>query len=923
MATEAARGPAPLSYLGGRSFVDDRTLLLELFCAVLAASEGDDAVALHERAAALGKRSRAGDHGATRELEELVADLPLDDAQVLMRSLSRWFQLINLAEDNERVRRLRRRERAGAGAPRPGSLRAAVMHLAARGTTAAELREMLAGAELRLVMTAHPTEARRRTTVEKLARIFARLRDLDEHLPVPGDEAAAHRALAGTIQELWGSDEVRAASPTPLDEVHAGLVYFASTLHRVVPELYRELEAAVEEAYPGEEIPVPPLLTFGSWMGGDRDGNPNVTPAVTAEALEMMRSACLHLLEARIELLAQRVSLSDRLIDRSPEIEAALERLAASCPEEAARLERRNPEEPYRRYFSLLVARVRATREDVAGGYESPAGLLADLRTAENALRAGQGQFIAATQLHDTIRQVEVFGFHFARLDIREHAERHGAAIAEILSAFGLHEAYASLAPAERSALLAREIAQRRPLIPSDLNAFSPATQEVVGTFRALSELLRGRHAGAVQSYVISGTEEPAHLLEVLLLMKESGLSEAGGERTRLRIVPLFESEDSLAQSPETMRALLELPVYRSALRAVGDEQEVMIGYSDSNKDAGYVASGWATYGAQVALAEELEHHGVAWVFFHGRGGALGRGGGPANRAIHAQPPGTVAGRMKMTEQGEVLSAKFSLPEIAHRELELTASAVLVSTLGPASGPEPARLARYGDVMTEMARRSAEVYRDLVYGDPGLSEFFHAATPVDEISRLQLGSRPAKRKPSRDIADFRAIPWVFSWTQARIVLPAWFGLGSALGAATEEHGLDLLQEMEREWPFFSALLSNAEMACAKADLTVGRRYADLVEDREVRDRIWSRIEAEFGRTCDALLAVTSQERLLAREPLLRASIDRRNPYVDPMSLLQVELLRRARAAGDGHGEELARASFLAINGIAAGMRNTG
>jgi phosphoenolpyruvate carboxylase len=880
MATEAARGPAPLSYLGGRSFVDDRTLLLELFCAVLAASEGDDAVALHERAAALGKRSRAGDHGATRELEELVADLPLDDAQM-------------------------------------------VMHLAARGTTAAELREMLAGAELRLVMTAHPTEARRRTTVEKLARIFARLRDLDEHLPVPGDEAAAHRALAGTIQELWGSDEVRAASPTPLDEVHAGLVYFASTLHRVVPELYRELEAAVEEAYPGEEIPVPPLLTFGSWMGGDRDGNPNVTPAVTAEALEMMRSACLHLLEARIELLAQRVSLSDRLIDRSPEIEAALERLAASCPEEAARLERRNPEEPYRRYFSLLVARVRATREDVAGGYESPAELLADLRTAENALRAGQGQFIAATQLHDTIRQVEVFGFHFARLDIREHAERHGAAIAEILSAFGLHEAYASLAPAERSALLAREIAQRRPLIPSDLNAFSPATQEVVGTFRALSELLRGRHAGAVQSYVISGTEEPAHLLEVLLLMKESGLSEAGGERTRLRIVPLFESEDSLAQSPETMRALLELPVYRSALRAVGDEQEVMIGYSDSNKDAGYVASGWATYGAQVALAEELEHHGVAWVFFHGRGGALGRGGGPANRAIHAQPPGTVAGRMKMTEQGEVLSAKFSLPEIAHRELELTASAVLVSTLGPASGPEPARLARYGDVMTEMARRSAEVYRDLVYGDPGLSEFFHAATPVDEISRLQLGSRPAKRKPSRDIADFRAIPWVFSWTQARIVLPAWFGLGSALGAATEEHGLDLLQEMEREWPFFSALLSNAEMACAKADLTVGRRYADLVEDREVRDRIWSRIEAEFGRTCDALLAVTSQERLLAREPLLRASIDRRNPYVDPMSLLQVELLRRARAAGDGHGEELARASFLAINGIAAGMRNTG
>ena len=486
MATEAAPA-APLSYLGGRSFVDDRALLLELFTAVLAASEGERAVALHERAAALGKRSRAGDHGATRELEELVAALSLDDAQVLMRSLSRWFQLMNLAEDNERVRRLRRRERAHAGAARTGSLRAAVEHLAERGATAAELRDMLAGAELRLVMTAHPTEARRRTTVEKLARIFARLRDLDERPPLPGDETAVQRALAGTIQELWGSDEVRAASPTPLDEVHAGLVYFASTLHRVVPELYRELEAAVAAAYPGEEIPVPPLLTFGSWMGGDRDGNPNVTAAVTAEALEMMRTACLHLLSERLELLAQRVSLSDRLVDRSPELEAALEQLAGRFPEEAARLQRRNPEEPYRRFFSLLVARVRATREDRADGYESPIELLADLRLAQRSLQTGQGQFVAATQLHDTIRQVEVFGFHFARLDIREHAGRHGAAIAEVLSALGVHEAYASLAPAERSALLAREIAQRRPLIPSDLSGLSAARRRrSSGTFRAL-----------------------------------------------------------------------------------------------------------------------------------------------------------------------------------------------------------------------------------------------------------------------------------------------------------------------------------------------------------------------------------------------------------------------------------------------------
>ena len=899
--------------------MDDQALLRELFTAVLAASEGDEAVALHERAAALGKRGRAGDLAAARELEELVSGLSLSDAQVLIRSLSRWFQLMNLAEDNERVRRLRRRERGLGDAPRAGSLRAAVTHLAERGVSAAELREMLEGAELRLVMTAHPTEARRRTTVEKLARIFARLRDLDERPPVPDDEAEARRAIAGTIQELWGSDEVRAASPTPADEVHGGLVYFASTLHRVVPELYRELEAAVEACYPGEGIAVPPLITFGSWMGGDRDGNPNVTADVTASALEMMRVACLHLLEARIEVLAQRVSLSERLVGVGDELGDALAALSELFPEEAARGLARNPEEPFRRYFSLVAERVRATRS--GEGYSAPGELLADLRLAQRLLRDAGAEFVAATQLHDTIRQVEVFGFHFARLDVREHAARHGDALAEVLSALGVHEAYASLGSAERCALLAREIAERRPLIPSDLGAFSPATREVIATFRMLGSQLRGRHAGAVQSYVVSGTEDPAHLLEVLLLMKESGLASAGGEGALLRIVPLFEAEESLSEADRTMRTLLELPVYRAALRAVGDEQEVMIGYSDSNKDAGYVASGWATYRAQVALAEELERFGVRWVFFHGRGGALGRGGGPANRAIHAQPPGTVAGRMKMTEQGEVLSAKFSLPEIAHRELELTGSAVLVSTLEPP--PDSSRLPRWSALMTEMARRSAAEYRSLVYGDPGLQAFFHAATPVGEISRLQLGSRPARRKATQDIADFRAIPWVFSWTQARIVLPAWYGLGSALEAAVDEHGLDVVREMERDWPFFSALLSNAEMACAKADLTVGRRYAELVEDRAVRSRIWGRIEAEFELTCRLLLAVTGQGRLLERERLLRASIDRRNPLVDPISLLQVELLRRSRAAGNGDGEELARASFLAINGIAAGMRNTG
>jgi phosphoenolpyruvate carboxylase len=371
------------------------------------------------------------------------------------------------------------------------------------------------------------------------------------------------------------------------------------------------------------------------------------------------------------------------------------------------------------------------------------------------------------------------------------------------------------------------------------------------------------------------------------------------------------------------MRTLLDRPVYSAALRAVGGEQEIMVGYSDSNKDVGYVGAGWSVYRAQLRLADVMREHGVAWAFFHGRGGAVGRGGGPSNVAILAQPAGTVNGRLKVTEQGEVLSAKYSSTEIAHRELELTANAVLASTREAGGAGEPARLATYEDVLEGMARRSSEAYRGLVYGDPAFASFFHAVTPVDEISRLQLGSRPAKRRSGGGIEDLRAIPWVFAWTQARIMLPAWFGLGSALEAAREEAGLALLRDMDAGWPFFSALLSNAEMACAKADMDIARRYAALCEDDDARERIWTVIEEEFERTRRELVLVTGGERLLDREPVLQGSIERRNPYVDPLSFIQLELLRRLRRPGAESGEELGRASFLVINGIAGALRNTG
>jgi phosphoenolpyruvate carboxylase len=710
-------------------------------------------------------------------------------------------------------------------------------------------------------------------------------------------------------------------SPTVVDEVRAGLVYFTSTLGAEVPAFYRELEEAVEHCYSGESITVPGLLSFGSWIGGDRDGNPHVTPAATAGALAGMREECLRFLERRVAEIGPRISLSTRLTGSAERLAPLLDAGAEDFPEAAAALEERNPDEPFRRAFGLLLERLRAARESAPGGYAAPADLLADLSLVEQALEAAGAGFIAAAELRDLIRHAEVFGFHFARLDVRENAKRHRGALAEILSVLGVHEAYESLSAQERVALLARLIAERRPLVPADASGFSEETREVVETFRTLFTLLSGEHAGAVESYVVSNTTGPDDLLEVLLLMKESRLARAGGEGAMLRVVPLFEAGETLASSADTMRVLMELPVYRAALRAMGDEQEVMVGYSDSNKDVGYVASGWATYRAQIELSEVMAEHGVAWTFFHGRGGAVGRGGGPSNVAILAQPPGTVAGRVKITEQGEVLSAKYSVREIAHRELELIASAVTMSALDGVARPSSQRAERYEQLMAQMARRSSEEYRSLVYDDEGFSEFFHAVTPVEDISRLRLGSRPAKRRQSRSIEDFRAIPWVFSWTQARIVLPAWYGLGTALAAAREEVGLETLREMESEWPFFAGMISNAEMACAKADLGIARRYAALCEDEDLRERIWSRIEAELDVTTRELLQVTGGKRLLDREPVLQRSIERRNPYVDPLSFVQMELLRRSR--GGDCDEELARTTFLAINGIAGGLRNTG
>ena len=903
-----------------RTISDDIYLLGDILGEVLRESGGEAAFHQTEMARGLAKALRAGDPDAGIALDTLVAGLPDGEAETLVRAFTNYFQLINLAEDSERIRRIRRRE-AASDRPRRGSLREAVALLASRGVDAASCAEMLANARIRLVLTAHPTEARRRTVIAKLARIFAILRDLDERVTLPDEEARARQRLAHTIEEIWYSEEVRASELTVLDEVRTSLVYLLSTFAEVLPRLYRDLEEALAESYPGQTIPVPPLLTPGTWIGGDRDGNPNVTAAVTREALSLMRAAAIRLLEDRLLELAGRVSIAESISGPAPHLAPLIQNLRERFPEMAAHVAHINAGEPYRQALTLMRERLRATQEQRAEGYPTSADLLADLMRIDESLRHQGADLIADGDLKDVIRLAQVFGFHLAVMDIRDHARRHAAAIAEICRQTGVSDAYLELPEMERAALLAREIDNPRPLVPRDIGALSAETQEVIGAFRAVQEALTGAHRGAIETYVVSGTEAPSDILAVLLLMKETGLAQAGGAAAMLTVAPLFEQEQGLRDAPRTMATLLAIPCYRRALQSRRDAQEVMVGYSDSNKEMGFLGSAWALYRTQRDLSRLFQAEGIRHTFFHGRGGAIGRGGGPTNVAILAQPPGSVAARIKVTEQGEVIAARYATAPVAHRELELVCGAVLASRVDVLGAPDAARQAVFDDAIGVMAEAAIAAYRDLVYGDPGFVTFFAEATPIAEVSRLQIGSRPARRVQSQRIEDLRAIPWVFSWTQTRFILPGWYGMGTGLERGRDLFGRELLEEMLREWPFFAATVGNAEMALAKSDLDIARRYAELVRDDDLRARVWARIQDEHARSSREILLLTEQDRLLEREPVLRRSIDRRNPYVDPISFVQVELLRRLRR-GDA-GDATLRAILRTVNGIAGGLKSTG
>jgi len=929
-----------------------------------------------ERVRTLCKQMRAKPSPATeRRLKRLLHGLNTDDTIGVIRAFSVYFQLVNIAEQHHRIRRKRYYELHTPDSPQRGSIAQTLRQLRADNprlrTTGMrrKLQSVIDRLDIVPVMTAHPTEAARRTLPEKHRRIADLLTAADDTTLPPRRRDEVLRDLAAEVEAIWLTDEIRHSQLRVLDEVNNVLYYFDTTLFDAVPALFDELAGRLAAAFPGVRLrdgTVP--LRFGSWVGGDRDGNPNVTPEITWETLRLQQQLAIRKYLAAVAALSRRLSESMRYAPPSAELTASIARDGRDMPRTAAEVLARNPEEPYRQKLSFVYRRLENTlkrnaelggalRIDKAdqlisirpalpiiaalkattateGEYRDARDLREDLRLVRDSLRTDKAS-LAARSVDRLIRQVEVFGLHLACLDLRQHSARHTAALAEVTAPLGIPDGYAALDESARVAWLTAELATPRPLVAADAS-YSPETTETLNVFRVARRALDEISPRSLRSYVISMTRAASDVLTVLVLAKQAGLVDVAAAASRLAVTPLFETIDDLRRSPDVMRELFSNPVYRRVLKSQGNVQEIMIGYSDSSKDGGILTSSWELYRAQKQLWEVAREHGIELKLFHGRGGTVGRGGGPSHEAIRAQPEGTVAGRIKITEQGEVVSSKYSLPDIAMRSLELTTAAVIAASLPPdarADGPGPATVARWEKVMAEISGYAFDAYRGFVRGTRGFLDYFMQATPVEELQHLRIGSRPARRrKGSKSLDDLRAIPWVFGWTQSRHLLPGWLGVGSALErflgqepARDRPRRLRLLRRMYQDWPFFHSTISNIEMTLAKADFQIARQYAERLPDPRIGRRIFRLLSAEYDSTCRVVRQITGEKSLLENAPVLRRSIAVRNPYVDPMSYLQVELLARSRRgrvpARDR--ERLLYALVLTINGIAAGMRNTG
>lgn len=891
--------------------------------------EGQALFDLEEEMRALTKAQRQGDTSAEGRIVRLTEDLVADMSrtQAVLKAFTTYFQLINLAEEQQRVRVLRQRARDAQlqGTPMKETIAEAVRRLKAEGLSAADIHQQLQDLLIMPVFTAHPTEAKRRTILLKLRAIASLLSELDLRQLLPDEETALIGRIREIIVALWQSDETRDRRPTVMDEVRQGLYFFEQTLFDLVPVIYQELEKALAESYPDETFDVPVFLRYGSWMGGDRDGNPFVTLEVTEEALREQKSRVLKLYTQAVERLYGHLSVAHTRRSFSIEFLQSLRADFQMVPEEEMEVLDRFSLEPYRQKLILIYRRLMATIEENEQSWENRvydprayrhAGeFLNDLQLIQESLRQNNGGRLADGRFANLVYQARIFGFHLATMDIRQHSDRLRSAVAEIFHRYDLAADYAALPEPEKIALLVREIASPRPLTAR--LEFSDETNETVALFRLMRRAHEEIGPESVQTYIISMTTSVSNLLEVLLLTKDAGLF------GQIDVVPLFETIDDLQDAPGIMAQLFENPIYQEHLAQRGNQQQIMIGYSDSNKDGGYLRANWMLYQAQRALAQTCDSHDVRLTLFHGRGGSIGRGGGPANRAILAQPPESVRGRIKLTEQGEVISNRYANSDIAHRHLEQLVNAVLLSG---GKRPHLDREKEWAGVLDELSRRAEERYRALV-NKPEFLRYFHESTPIDHINQLNIGSRPAKRRATEGVSDLRAIPWVFAWTQSRVHLPGWYGMGTGLVSWIEEADTDqrlrLLQEMYADWPFFRTVIDRAQLSMRRADMPIAALYAQLT-DEEVRRAIFDDLLDEYQRTEQVILDITGYEHLLDNEAWLQRSITLRNPYVDPLNYIQVALLQRLRQESSVSGNrELRHAMLLSVNGIAAGLQNTG
>ncbi|MES2072888.1 MAG: phosphoenolpyruvate carboxylase [Pseudomonadota bacterium] len=868
---------------------------------------------------------RDADLAAREELESTLDGLTNDQTTQVIRAFSYFSHLVNLAEDQHHIRRSRAHLIAGS-APKQGSLAHTIDALYNSGHSTQQLLDFFSTAQVNPVLTAHPTEVQRKSILNCQMVITRLLDERDRMQLTPEESAANEEALNRAVLTLWQTRMLRTSKLSVLDEVENGLSFYDYTFLRELPHLYAGLEDLLcSKDGDVKRLELPSFMKMGSWIGGDRDGNPFVTAGVLEKTLAMQSGRALNFYLNELHTLGSQLSVARLLVPVSDDLLALAQRSPDHSPHRS--------DEPYRLAISGMYARLAATYRNLlnaepaihaageAAAYANAEELIADLDIVHLSLLDNGSAALTRGRLRHLRRAVRVFGFYLAPLDLRQNSDVHERVVAELLEAANPGTDYLAQDEEGRIRLLLAEISSARPLA-SPYIEYSEDTQSELAIYRGARTAQLRYGKGAVPNCIISKTDGVSDMLELALLLKEAGLLHPLEGRLDVNIIPLFETIEDLQNSAPAMDRLLGLPAYARLLRSRDNAQEVMLGYSDSNKDGGFLTSGWELYKAELELVKVFAGHQVRLRLFHGRGGSVGRGGGPSYQAILAQPAGAVQGQIRLTEQGEVITAKYGNPEVGRRNLEVLAAATLEASL--LSHTEPAPRAEFLAAMGELSENAFRAYRNMVYETEGFEQYFWESTVISEIAGLNIGSRPASRKKSTAIEDLRAIPWVFSWSQCRLMLPGWFGFGSAVQAYLQAHpetGLATLQSMFKDWSFFSTVLSNMEMVLAKSDIGIASRYAQLVKDESLRNRIFPRLQAEHEATIAALKSISGQDHLLAANPLLKRSISNRFPYLSPLNHVQVELLERYRN-GDPD-ERVRRGIHLSINGIAAGLRNSG